>query len=57
MGDSDPIEHLLIWQALGSGNRSERTKRFDKLITSLIKSMKTLLGRVSFLVEQNSEKD
>ena len=57
MGDSDPIEQLLTWPALGSGNHSEPTKRFDKWIKSLATSMKSILERVSILEKQNAEKD
>ena len=48
MGDSDRIEHLLTWPALGSSYYSQPTKRFDKLIKSLATSMKSILERVSF---------
>ena len=49
MGDSDPIEHLLTWPALGLGNHREPTKRFEKWIKSLATSMQSVLERVSFL--------
>ena len=57
MGDSiDPIESLLTWPSLGSGNHSEPTKRFDKWIKSLASTVKSIRDRVTELERQNAEK-